>query len=149
MIYSYIKYAIFSFFLKVKSLFLLIVNPKMTLRIYSLFAVVFLALGSCADRVVCPAYQSSFIHDKETLRKKFSYFENDTVPKVYTASKTKYLIAVPESYRKRYRKMQTVTMSPVYPVIADSIINPPKDSVATNPMDSLMSLDSTAIAGLD
>jgi hypothetical protein len=149
MIYGQSKFASSSFFLKVKSLFLLIVNPKMTLRIYSFILILFLALGSCADRVVCPAYQSSFIHDKETLRKKFSYFENDTVPKVYTASKTKYLVAVPESYRKRYRKMQTVTMTPVYPVIADSIINPPKDSVATNPMDSLLSLDSVAIAGLD
>jgi hypothetical protein len=75
---------------------------------------------SCADKVICPAYQSSFIHSKDELRKKFSYFEEDTLPKVLTASKTKYLIAVPESYRKRYRKMQTVAMRPVYTVLEDS-----------------------------
>ncbi len=85
-----------------------------------LLVIVCLAIGACADKVICPAYQSSFIYDKETLRKKFSYFENDTVPKVLTASKTKYLIAVPESYRKRYRKMQTIVMKPVYPVLEDS-----------------------------
>jgi hypothetical protein len=82
--------------------------------------IVCLALGSCADKVICPAYQSSFIYDKDALRKKFSYFENDSVPKVLTASKTKYLIAVPESYRKRYRKMQTIEMKPIYTVLEDS-----------------------------
>lgn len=92
----------------------------MILRTYLLFVIVLLALGSCADKMICPAYQSSFIYDKETLRKKFSYFENDSVPKVLTASKTKYLIAVPESYRKRYRKMQTVEMKPIYTVLEDS-----------------------------
>jgi hypothetical protein len=92
----------------------------MILRTYLLFAVIIIALGSCADKMICPAYQSSFIYDKEVLRKKFSYFENDSVPKVLTASKTKYLIAVPESYRKRYRKMQTVEMKPIYTVLEDS-----------------------------
>ncbi|MDZ4715449.1 MAG: hypothetical protein SH819_08270 [Cytophagales bacterium] len=81
----------------------------------------FALFGACTKRLVCPAYQSSFIYDKDIARQKFSYFKLDSTPKVYTASKTKYLIAVPESYRKKYRKMQTVEMIPVYPVIADSI----------------------------
>lgn len=38
-----------------------------------------------------------------------------------TASKTKYLIAVPESYRKKMRSLKTVEMKPVYPVIPDSL----------------------------
>lgn len=117
----------------------------MILRTYFFLLVVCLALGSCADKLICPAYQSSFIHDKEALRKKFSYFENDSIPKVYTASKTKYLIAVPESYRKRYRKMQTIEMKTVYPVLADSAA---KDSIA-GPLDSLARLDSAALVGLD
>jgi len=78
-------------------------------------------LGACTQRMVCPAYQSSFIYDKEAVRAKFSYFQEDSTPKVFTASKSKYLIAVPESYRKKYRKMQTVEMTPVYPVIPDSV----------------------------
>ncbi len=78
-------------------------------------------LSACTQRLACPAYQSSFIYDKETLKKKFSYFKEDSTPKILTASKSKYLIAVPESYRKKYRKMQTVEMKPVYPVIPDSL----------------------------
>lgn len=81
----------------------------------------FALLGACTQRLACPAYQSSFIYDKETLRQKFSYFKEDSTPKILTASKTKYLIAVPESYRKKYRKMQTIEMKPVYPNIPDSL----------------------------
>ena len=83
----------------------------------SLFAL----LSACTQRLACPAYQSSFIYDKETLRQKFSYFKEDSTPKMLTASKSKYLIAVPESYRKKYRRMQTVDMKPVYPIIPDSL----------------------------
>ena len=81
----------------------------------SLFAL----LSACTQRLACPAYQSSFIYDKETLRQKFSYFKEDSTPKMLTASKSKYLIAVPESYRKKYRRMQTVDMKPVYPIVPD------------------------------
>lgn len=80
-----------------------------------------IVLGSCTQRMICPAYQSSFIYDKETLRKKFSYFKEDSTPKILTASKNKYLIAVPESYRKKMRNLQTVEMKPIYPVIPDSM----------------------------
>ncbi len=83
----------------------------------SLFAL----LSACTQRLACPAYQSSFIYDKEVLRQKFSYFKEDSTPKMLTASKSKYLIAVPESYRKKYRRMQTVEMKPVYPVLPDSL----------------------------
>ena len=117
----------------------------MILRTYFFLVIACLALSSCANKLICPAYQSTFIHDKETLRKKFSYFENDSIPKVYTASKTQYLIAVPESYRKRYRKMQTVEMKPIYPVLEDSLLA--EEDV--NPLDSLMQLDSASIATLD
>ncbi len=89
-----------------------------------LLLVAFVALlGACTQRMVCPAYQSSFIYDKEAVRQKFSYFKPDSTPKIYTASKSRYLIAVPESYRKKYRKMQTVEMTSVYPVIPDSVKN--------------------------
>ena len=83
----------------------------------------FLLLSACTQRVICPAYQSSFIYDQEALRQKFSYFKEDSTPKILTAStaKSRYLIAVPESYRKKFRRMQTVEMKPVYPVIPDSL----------------------------
>jgi hypothetical protein len=82
-----------------------------------------IVLGSCTQRLICPAYQSSFIHDKEALRKKFSYMQEDSTPKIFTAStsKNRYLVAVPESYRKKLRSLQTVEMKPVYPQIPDSL----------------------------
>lgn len=78
-------------------------------------------LSACTQRMICPAFQSAYIYDKEELRKKFSYFQEDSTPKILTASKTKYLIAVPESYRKKMRSLKTVEMKPVYPVIPDSL----------------------------
>jgi hypothetical protein len=71
--------------------------------------------------MICPAYQSAFIYDKNELRKKFSYFLEDSTPKILVASKTKYLIAEPMSYRKKLRSMQTVAMTPVNPVVPDSL----------------------------
>ncbi len=93
-----------------------------------------IVLVSCTERLICPAYQSAYIYDKDELRKKFSYFENDSTPKVYSASKTKYLIAEPVSYRTRIRNMQTVKMKPVPVVVPDSISNPGADSVSMEEM---------------
>jgi len=97
-----------------------------------------LALSACTQRVTCPAYQSSFIHDKEVLKKRFSYFEQDSIPKVFTAStsKNRYLVAVPQSYRKKLRSLQTVEMKRIYPQRPDSLKgkpnypDPPVDSTA-------------------
>ena len=124
-------------------------------RVLTLIAGLFVLLGSsCTQKMICPAYQSSFIYDKESLRKKFSYFKEDSTPKILTASKNKYLIAVPESYRKKMRGLKTVEMKPVYPVIPDSMkINKEEDqlmlerdvidSTAEAPQDSVYTITKT------
>jgi len=95
------------------------------IRAFLFSAGLIVVLGACTQRLICPAYQSAFIYDKEALKKKFSYLSEDSTPRrVLTASTSKsnrYLVAVPESYRKKFRKMQTVEMTPVYPVIPDSL----------------------------
>ncbi|MEJ0032661.1 MAG: hypothetical protein WDO15_20920 [Bacteroidota bacterium] len=102
----------------------------MTRALTLIVGLVALLASSCTQKLICPAYQSSFIYDKEALRKKFSYFKEDSTPKILTASKTKYLIAVPESYRKKMRGLKTVEMKPVYPVIPDSLkINKGEDLI--------------------
>jgi len=102
----------------------------MTRALTLIVGLVALLASSCTQKMICPAYQSSFIYDKETLRKKFSYFKEDSTPKILTASKSKYLIAVPESYRKKMRGLKTVEMKPVYPVIPDSLkINKEEDLI--------------------
>lgn len=80
-----------------------------------------LLISACTQRVVCPAFQSAFIYDQDELRKKFSYFQEDSTPKILTASKTKYLIAEPVSYRKKLRSLQTVQMRDINPVLPDSM----------------------------
>jgi len=114
-------------------------------------------LGACTQRLICPAYQSAFIYDKESLRKKFSYLKEDSTPRILTASTSKsnrYLVAVPESYRKKFRKMQTVEMKPVYPVIPDSLKeekgaefslaeSDPSDSLRGEPADSVYAITRT------
>jgi hypothetical protein len=126
----------------------------MTLRTVLLLFVVWMAFTGCAEKLICPAYQSAFIHDKNALRQKFSYFENDTTPKVYTASKNKYLVAEPESYRKLYRRMQTVPMQEQRTVLPDSLAEGPPaelplDSLATDSVFVQAPIDSLATAQAD
>lgn len=81
-----------------------------------------LIFSACnTQKMVCPAYQSAFIHDQVALRKRFSYFNEDSTPKVYTVSKNKYLIIPEQSYRKKIRSMQTIEMKPIYPKVPDSL----------------------------
>jgi hypothetical protein len=113
---------------------LLLINPFMYRAIVGIALIVW--LGACTQRMVCPAYQSAFIYDKEELRKKFSYFKDDSVPKVYAASKNKYLIAEAMPYRKKVRTMQTVPAKAVAVNVPDSLSGKQSpDSVITADLD--------------
>src|SRR6187551_108144 len=90
-------------------------------RVLILFIACCVALGACTQRTICPAFQSAYIYDKEALRKKFSYFLEDSTPKILTASKNRYLVAEPVSYRKKLRSMNTVVMKDINPVLPDSL----------------------------
>ncbi|MBL6445069.1 hypothetical protein JMN32_02040 [Fulvivirga sp. 29W222] len=83
--------------------------------------ILFFSIQACTERVICPAYQSAFIHDKEVLDRHFSYFGEDSMPKVMEASKDKFLIIEPMSYRKKLRSLQTIPMRDVYPQEDDSL----------------------------
>lgn len=89
--------------------------------LFGIFIAILLITASCTQRLACPAFQSAYIYDKDQLRKKFSYFLEDSTPKIYSASKTKYLIAEPTSYRKKVRSIKTVEMKPVNVVVPDSL----------------------------
>jgi len=54
-----------------------------------------------APKTHLPRIPELFHLRQETLRKKFSYFKEDSTPKILTASKTKYLIAVPNPIAKK------------------------------------------------
>jgi hypothetical protein len=104
-------------------------------RVLIAFIACCFALGACTQRSICPAFQSAYIYDQEALRKKFSYFLDDSTPKVFTASKTKYLIAEPMSYRKKVRSLRTVAMKPVPVVVPDSLLGNGEDSVSMAELD--------------
>lgn len=107
-------------------------------------------LSSCAYQpTICPAYQSAYIHDKDALRKKFSYFVNDSAPKVYAASKSKFLIIEPTTYKKKVRTLQTVEMKAVPVLVPDSL----KEGYVAAETDFSMAErnvnDSTAVVRID
>ncbi len=83
--------------------------------------IIVVAFSACTQRMICPAYQSAFIHDKATLDRKFSYFGEDSMPKILEASKDKHLLIDPVTYRKRMRSLQTVEMKDIYPQVPDSL----------------------------
>jgi hypothetical protein len=91
-------------------------------RALFLLAGCLLALFSCTQRLICPAYQSAFIHDQEAQYKQFSYFKEDSTPKILTVSKNKYLIIPEQSYRKKIRSMQTIEMKSIHPKVPDSLL---------------------------
>ncbi len=92
------------------------------LRALFVFVGLLCLLSSCAYQpMTCPAYQSAYIHDKDALRKKFSYFVNDSAPKVYAASKSKFLIIEPTTYKKKERSIQTVAKVAVPVIVPDSL----------------------------
>jgi hypothetical protein len=97
--------------------------------------------------MICPAYQSAFIYDQDELRKKFSYFQDDSVPKVLTASKNKYLVADPISYRKKIRTMQTVPMKPVPVKVPDSLTAEGDVSLAELDMAARSVMDTIVASG--
>lgn len=115
-------------------------------RLFWVLLGVSLVLGACTQRLVCPAYQSAFIYDKDELRKKFSYFQDDSIPKVLTASKNKYLIAEPMSYRKKVRSLATVEMKEIPVHVPDSLSG---DTLTEDGDVSLAELDLAAQSVMD
>ena len=91
------------------------------LRALTAILIILALFSACTQRTICPAFQSAYIYDKDELRKKFSYIKEDSTPKIYSASKTKYLIAEPTTYRKKMRQMRTVAVKPVYVTLPDSM----------------------------
>jgi hypothetical protein len=75
----------------------------------------FLAI-SCQERMVCPAYQSTYILDDSVRSYFFSRFEPDTVPKRYgRVEKSDWGLVKNKSRSARLRELRTVAMKNVLP----------------------------------
>ena len=91
------------------------------MKIASPFIIVFsIVFTSCTQRVICPAYQSAFIHDDDVTVAKFSYFRPDSTPKIRETDKDRFLIVEPVAYRKRTRELETVEMKDIIPTPVDT-----------------------------
>ncbi len=104
---------------------------------------------ACTERMICPAYQSAFIHDKKALEKRFSYFGEDSMPKVLEASKDRFLIVEPVSYRQKLRSLQTVPMTDIYPEVEDSVAFEDEFYLAERDLAEVETADSTVTAPED
>jgi hypothetical protein len=73
-----------------------VINPFGMTRALIPSVALILVLGSCTQRLICPAYQSAFIYDKPTQREKFVYYnENPTQPREVLASNSKTITLPP------------------------------------------------------
>lgn len=102
-------------------------------------------MSACTQKVVCPAYQSAFIYDKDELRKKYSYFLEDGTPKLASVKKTKYLIAEPTTFKQKTRSLQTVEAKPINPVVPDSLLVDDTDLTSELDAAARSVIDSTTI----
>ena len=119
------------------------------IRAFFVISALCLLMGACTQRTICPAFQSAFIYDKDVLRKKFSYFQEDSTPKILMASKNRYLIAEPVSYRKKLNSLATVEMKSVYPVVPDSLTMDDDVSLADLDRAARSVIDSTFIVDVE
>jgi hypothetical protein len=75
-----------------------------------------LGLASCQERMICPAYQSTYILDDSVRSMFFSRFEDETMPKRYgKVRKTNSGLIKKKSKSTKLRNMRTVAMKDVLP----------------------------------
>jgi hypothetical protein len=80
--------------------------------------IVMAVVCSCKSNYICPSYESAYILDQETRHKKFSLFDEDTLPKKdMDAEKNRYLVIDEISYRKKRDEIRTVKMETIFPQV--------------------------------
>mgnify|MGYP001791326801 FL=1 len=98
------------------------------------FVFVILTLSAC-QRMICPAFQSTFILDDSVRLAQFSLFEGDTAgfaPKQFVTDKNRYGIMAELSYNKKYNAIKTVEMVTIFPPGEPAS----QDSAYVDPLDS-------------
>lgn len=87
-------------------------------RFFLLISVVlcFALISSCKDRMICPAFQSTYILEEEAGNQMFSLFGEDSLPKYKVLQKKdRYGMMVKVKYKRRVNDMRTVRMKNVLP----------------------------------
>ncbi|MEP2025943.1 MAG: hypothetical protein ABJH98_14460 [Reichenbachiella sp.] len=89
---------------------------------FPILFVLCLVFYACKDNVVCPAFQSTYILDDSLRFAKYSYFANDSTPKLALASRrTKYGVNKKTSlFRKNYELMTAPKKNVLSPIPEDT-----------------------------
>lgn len=104
-----------------------------------LFLLILFFLSGCYRKTTCPAFQSQYILDDQTLKKKYSLFNSDTEPKqgLGDVKKNKNGIHANRSYAAKSNEIRNVDMVTIYPGSEEALLvaNYGSDSLS---MDSVM-----------
>ena len=106
--------------------------------VYFIIFIIGISAFSCKDKVICPAFQSTYILNDSIRTAKFSLFGEDSLPKVQIASRrNKYGISEKYRFFDFFRKNYDLKTSPK----ENTLGNPAKDSIYVHPEDSLDLMD--------
>ncbi|MFY0654119.1 MAG: hypothetical protein JXQ96_18925 [Cyclobacteriaceae bacterium] len=105
---------------------------------YTILLVIGFSAFSCKDKVICPAFQSTYILNDSIRTARFSMFDPDSLPKMQIASRrNKYGISKKYRLFDYFRKNYDLKTSPM-----ENRLGPPaKDSLFVHPGDSLELMD--------
>ncbi|EMR00728.1 hypothetical protein [Cesiribacter andamanensis] len=75
--------------------------------------------SACQERMICPAYQSTFIFDEEVRYQLFTKFEADSMPKQYAGvDKNLFGLIKKQPRKKKERQMAIVAMRNILPLLS-------------------------------
>lgn len=106
--------------------------------VYTIVCIIGLSTFSCKDKVICPAFQSTYILNDSLRRAKFSLFGEDSLPKYQIASRrNRYGISEKYRFFNFFKKNYDLKTSP-----KENWLGPPaKDSLFVHPEDTLELMD--------
>lgn len=99
-----------------------------------LYLVVMLVFTACKDKMVCAAFQSSYILDQEEQKKRFSLFEGDSLVLTASTSTSNYKTNIYGISEKKYgywkqQGLLKVKQKEVYSDEVDSLLDVQKNGV--------------------
>ncbi|MGJ3234944.1 hypothetical protein [Marivirga sp.] len=104
------------------------------LKHFHIYIIVLLVFTACKDKMVCAAFQSSYILDEEEQKKRFSLFEGDSLVLTASASTSNYKTNIYGISEKKYgywkeQALLKVKQKEVYSKEVDSLLDVRKKGV--------------------
>ncbi|MDQ3395780.1 MAG: hypothetical protein M3512_16970, partial [Bacteroidota bacterium] len=102
------------------------------------FILAFALLTSCKDKMICPAFQSTYILEEDASKQLFSLFGEDSLPKSKVwIQKNRYGMIVKVKHKKRLDDFRTVKMKTIYPDSKIDTVGVDEESFANQDNDTL------------